>query len=61
MLMVNPKFAAKTVQELVAPAKADPGKLSYAASNSTGLVTGETFKRATASTYSRHLIRALRP
>jgi tripartite-type tricarboxylate transporter receptor subunit TctC len=46
MLVVNPTVKAKTVQELVALAKAQPGKLNYASSGnggSTHLVT-ELFK-----------------
>ncbi|TDR94995.1 Bug family tripartite tricarboxylate transporter substrate binding protein [Enterovirga rhinocerotis] len=47
MLVVDPKLPVKSVQELVAYAKANPGKLTYAYGNSTGIVAGETFKRAT--------------
>lgn len=46
MLVVDPKLPVKSVQELVAHAKANPGKLTYAYGNSTGIVAGETFKRA---------------
>ena len=44
MLVVDPKLPVKSVQELVAYAKANPGKLTYAYGNSTGIVAGETFK-----------------
>ena len=44
MLVVNKDVPAKTLQELVAHAKANPGKLSYASGNTTGIVAGETFK-----------------
>jgi tripartite-type tricarboxylate transporter receptor subunit TctC len=45
MLVVHPQVPVRTVAELVAYAKANPGKLSFATSNSTGEVAGETFKR----------------
>ena len=45
MLVVNPDLSAKTLPELVAHAKANPGKLTYASGNTTGLVAGETLKR----------------
>ena len=35
---------AKSLQELVAYAKANPGKLSFASGNTSGVVAGETFK-----------------
>jgi tripartite-type tricarboxylate transporter receptor subunit TctC len=44
MLVVNKDLPAKTLPELVALAKANPGKLSYATGNTTGIVAGETFK-----------------
>ena len=44
MLVVDPKLPVKTVPELVAYAKANPGKLTYAYGNSTGIVASETFK-----------------
>jgi tripartite-type tricarboxylate transporter receptor subunit TctC len=46
MLVVNPAIPANSVQELVAYGKANPGKLTYAYGNSTGIVAGETFKRS---------------
>ncbi len=42
MLVINPKLPVKTVQELVAYAKKNPGKLNYASGNSTGIVGGAT-------------------
>jgi len=44
MLVVNKDVPVKTLQELVAYAKANPGKLTYASGNTTGIVAGETFK-----------------
>lgn len=44
ILAVNPAVGAKTVAELIAIARAKPGKLSYATSNSTSLVSAEWFK-----------------
>ena len=44
MLVVNPEVPARTLPELVAHAKANPGKLTYASGNTTGIVAGETLK-----------------
>ena len=44
ILAVHPSVPAKSLQELVAYAKANPGKLSFASGNTSGLVAGETFK-----------------
>jgi tripartite-type tricarboxylate transporter receptor subunit TctC len=45
MLVINPEIPAKTLPELIAYAKDNPGKLSYASGNTTGIVAGETLKR----------------
>jgi tripartite-type tricarboxylate transporter receptor subunit TctC len=44
MLVVNPSLPVHSVKELVAYAKANPGKLSYATGNTAGIVGGETLK-----------------
>src|SRR4029077_20665032 len=44
MLCVNPGIPAKSVKELIAYAKANPGKLSFASANTSGIVAGETLK-----------------
>jgi tripartite-type tricarboxylate transporter receptor subunit TctC len=44
-LAVHPSVPARSMQELIEHAKANPGKLSYATPNSTSLVTMETIKR----------------
>jgi tripartite-type tricarboxylate transporter receptor subunit TctC len=43
MLVINPEVPAKTVGELVAYGKANPGKLSYASGSSSAIVSGATF------------------
>ena len=45
MLLVNPQVPAKTVKELVAYAKANPGKLTYASGSSSSSVSGATFAK----------------
>jgi tripartite-type tricarboxylate transporter receptor subunit TctC len=45
MLLVNPDLPAKTVAELVAYGKANPGKLTYASGSSSSIVSGATFAR----------------
>jgi tripartite-type tricarboxylate transporter receptor subunit TctC len=42
MLVLHPSVPAKTVKELIAHAKANPGKLSYASGNTSGVVAGAT-------------------
>ena len=46
-LLVHPSVPAKTVQELIDYAKANPDRLSYGTPNSTSLVASETFKYVT--------------
>lgn len=43
MLVIHPDLPAKTVGELVAYGKANPGKLSYASGSSSAIVSGATF------------------
>jgi tripartite-type tricarboxylate transporter receptor subunit TctC len=47
ILVVNPSVPAKSMQELVAYAKANPGKLTYASqgNGSSGHIVGEQFKQ----------------
>jgi tripartite-type tricarboxylate transporter receptor subunit TctC len=42
MLVVNPALPVHSVMELVAYAKANPGKLSFASGNTAGIVGGDT-------------------
>ncbi len=42
MLVVNPSLPVRTVKELIEYAKANPGKLSFASANTSGIVAGET-------------------
>jgi tripartite-type tricarboxylate transporter receptor subunit TctC len=44
MLLLNPDVPAKSVPELIAHAKANPGKLSFGSGNTSGVVAGETLK-----------------
>ena len=44
MLVLNPQVPAKTIPELIAYAKANPGQLSFASGNTSGMVAGETLK-----------------
>jgi tripartite-type tricarboxylate transporter receptor subunit TctC len=46
ILAVNPSLGVKTVPELIAYVKANPGKTSYAFGNSTGQVNGAYFAAA---------------
>lgn len=43
MLVINPEIPANSVAELVALAKKDPGKYSYASGSSSAIVSGATF------------------
>lgn len=43
MLVINPEIPANSVSELVALAKKDPGKYSYASGSSSAIVSGATF------------------
>jgi len=45
MLVANPQVPVKSVAELIAYASANPGKLSFATSNSSGLISAFTFLR----------------
>lgn len=45
ILVINPSIPANSFKELVAYAKANPGKLSFASGNTSGIVAGETLKR----------------
>lgn len=45
MLVIHPDIPAKTVQELTAYAKANPGKLTYASGSSAAIVMGATYAR----------------
>jgi tripartite-type tricarboxylate transporter receptor subunit TctC len=47
MLVVHPSIPAKTVPELVAYAKANPGKLNYSSGSSAFQVATEMFKQMT--------------
>ncbi len=42
MLVTHPSVPVKSVKELIAHAKANPGKLSYASGNTSGVVAGAT-------------------
>jgi tripartite-type tricarboxylate transporter receptor subunit TctC len=44
MLVLNPSVPAKNVKELIEYAKNNPGKLSFASANTSGIVAGETLK-----------------
>jgi tripartite-type tricarboxylate transporter receptor subunit TctC len=44
VVVVNPSLQVNTIQELVAYAKANPGKLSYGHGNSTGYIAGEAIR-----------------
>jgi tripartite-type tricarboxylate transporter receptor subunit TctC len=45
MLVLHPSVPARSVNELIAHAKGNPGKLSYASGNTSGVVAGATLAR----------------
>jgi len=45
MLVINPDIPANSVPELIALAKKEPGKYSYASGSSSAIVSGATFAR----------------
>ena len=45
VLLVRLDVPVRSVSELIAYAKTNPGKLSYASGNTSGIVAGETLKR----------------
>jgi tripartite-type tricarboxylate transporter receptor subunit TctC len=45
MLVINPEIPATSVPELIALAKKEPGKYSYASGSSSAIVSGATFAR----------------
>jgi tripartite-type tricarboxylate transporter receptor subunit TctC len=45
VMVANPNAPFSNLKELVAYAKANPGKLSFGSGNSTGVIAGETLKR----------------
>jgi len=47
VIVSNPNQPFKTIKEMVAYAKANPGKLSYGHGNSTGQISGEVMKQRT--------------
>jgi tripartite-type tricarboxylate transporter receptor subunit TctC len=44
MLVINPSIPAKSMKELIDYAKDNPGRLSFASANTSGIVAGETLK-----------------
>jgi tripartite-type tricarboxylate transporter receptor subunit TctC len=44
VLAIHPSVPARSLQELIAHAKANPGKLTFASGNTSGVVAGATFK-----------------
>jgi tripartite-type tricarboxylate transporter receptor subunit TctC len=45
LLLVHPDIPAKSIEALIAYARANPGKLSFASANASSVVAGETLKR----------------
>jgi tripartite-type tricarboxylate transporter receptor subunit TctC len=60
MLVVNPSLPVKTVKELIEYAKVNPGKLSFASANTSGIVAGETLKHWAETSCCMSLTRAHR-
>jgi tripartite-type tricarboxylate transporter receptor subunit TctC len=44
LLVVHPDLPVKSIADLIAYAKANPGKLTFASGNTSGIVAGETLK-----------------
>ena len=44
MFVINPTVPVKTIRELIAYAKANPGTLTYGSGNTSGILAGETLK-----------------
>jgi tripartite-type tricarboxylate transporter receptor subunit TctC len=44
LLVVHPDLPAKSIAELIAYARTNPGKLTFASGNTSGIVAGETLK-----------------
>jgi tripartite-type tricarboxylate transporter receptor subunit TctC len=44
MFVINPAVPVKTIRELIAYAKANPGTLTYGSGNTSGILAGETLK-----------------
>jgi tripartite-type tricarboxylate transporter receptor subunit TctC len=61
VVVVNPSTKMNTIQELVAYAKANPGKLSYAHGNSTGYIAGEAIKHEAGIDIVRVAYRSIPP
>jgi tripartite-type tricarboxylate transporter receptor subunit TctC len=61
VVVVNPSTKIDTIQELVAQAKANPGKLSYAHGNSTGYIAGEAIKHEAGIDIVRVAYRSIPP
>lgn len=52
-LVVAPGSPAKSVQELIAYAKSNPGKLTYGTGNATATISAEMFKLATGTDFAQ--------